>query len=150
MKPLPEYHVWNEARRRCHNPKCKDYPKYGARGISMCGEWRESFLAFISWMGPRPPGQTLERIDNNGNYCPENCRWATRKEQCLNSRRNHRLKLDGVTMTVSQWAGVSGIDESTIRSRIRRGWSVADTLRKPVQFHRCQPSSLPDPIISTK
>ena len=88
----PEYHSWYNAKTRCYNAKIKAYSNYGGRGISMCASWRRSFTKFLSDMGKRPPHTSLDRKDNDGNYTPGNCRWATRQVQRLNQRLALRQK----------------------------------------------------------
>lgn len=87
-----EYYIWNGMIRRCHNPKNKDYQRYGGRGIQVCERWRRDFSAFLVDMGPRPPNKSIDRINNDGNYEPLNCRWATAKEQRQNTRPRKRKK----------------------------------------------------------
>ena len=92
---------------------------YRARGITVCARWRASFEAFLADMGRMPEDKpTLDRIDNDGPYSPENCRWATRKEQCRNRKSNARVTIDGETMTKVEWVEKSGINPNTIQSRI--------------------------------
>lgn len=129
-----EYSIWLDMRRRCHNPKNKSYRYYGARGISVCPEWRKSFESFIGDIGSRPsPEHTLEREDNNKGYSPENCRWATRVEQAQNRRSNRVLTLNGESHYLSEWARLKGLTVQTLHNRLRRGWSTEKALTEPVK-----------------
>ena len=112
---------------RCTNPSHKDYLSYGGRGISVCQRWLK-FENFLEDMGARPKGFSLERINNNGNYCPSNCKWATRKEQQRNTRSNRILEHDGKRMCLAEWAEELGINHRTLRSRLQRGWTISETL----------------------
>ena len=114
---------------RCHNPNAPDYHNYGARGITVCKRWRNSFKAFIRDMGPRPgPEYTIEREDNDGNYTPSNCRWATRFEQENNKHSNCKLCHLGKTQTVAQWARELSIPPHTIYHRLSLGMSTSEVL----------------------
>lgn len=132
------YTIWLRMRQRCNSPSDQKYSDYGGRGICVCREWDKDYGAFKKWALANGYSETLtlDRADNNGNYCPENCRWATRKQQANNRRTNHRLTLDGETKTLSEWESVTGIKSLTILRRIRLGWSVEDALTTPVRRHK--------------
>lgn len=130
-KPSPEYRTWQGMIARCANPRSAYFSNYGGRGIKVCDRWLRSFDAFIADMGPRPSGLTIERIDNDGNYEPGNCRWATRTEQNRNSRNCHKLALNGVVMTTAEWARKLAVRSSLLRGRIHRGWSDERVLTEP-------------------
>ena len=118
---------------RCFNEKEVSYKNYGGRWISVCDEWRDSLPAFYDWAmanGYRE-GLTLDRIDVNGDYCPENCRWATDKEQANNKRNSAMVEINGEIKTLSEWAEHSGIRRTTLRRRLELGWDSSDLL-KPV------------------
>lgn len=117
----PVHKIWLGMRTRCSNPNARQYADYGGRGIKVCSRWDE-FLVFEKDMGPRPKGHTLERIDNDKDYTPENCKWATRKEQANNRRCNIKITYKGLTKTISQWSEETGLHRNTIDQRFRLGW----------------------------
>ena len=117
-----EYQTWGRIIQRCHNSKNKDYKHYGGRGIKVCDRWMKSFDMFLQDMGHRPLNMTsIDRIDNNGNYEPNNCRWANNKTQHNNSRNNRCFEFQGRTQTIAQWARDFGIKQCTLAHRIRKG-----------------------------
>lgn len=127
------YRVWSSAKQRCHNPTDDAYAYYGARGIVMCERWRESFEAFIEDMGPRPPGGTIDRRDNDGPYSPENCRWVTRRDQARNRRSSRPITWRGETRLMCEWSARLGIRVGTLSQRINgMGWSVERAFSTPV------------------
>ena len=128
---------WVAMIKRCTYPKHNSWPNYGGRGIVVCDRWLNSFSAFYSDMGPKPGNEyTLDRIDNNGPYSPENCRWATYRTQARNRRNTVILSCGGLIATLPQWAEMSGINHATLRSRLRKGWSHEDTILKPVEVRK--------------
>jgi hypothetical protein len=138
MRKDPLYAVWNAMRDRCHNPNNGAYGRYGGRGIKVCERW-EQFENFFADMGQRPsPQHSIDRIDNNGDYCPENCRWATRNEQGKNKRNNILLTIDGETRHYTEWADLFGISRSTVLKRIRKGWPDKDCLKpsRKATYHK--------------
>lgn len=118
---------------RCNDPGHSNYKYYGGRGIKVCERWKK-FENFYNDMGERPDGHTLERIDLNSDYCPENCRWITHKEQCNNRRSNRFIELDGERHTLQEWAIITGITRNTIEKRIDNyGWSIKKALTTPTR-----------------
>jgi len=130
LSRMPEYKVWSVMKDRCYNPQNPRYRLYGARGITVCARWRESVVHFIVDMGNRPKGGTLERIDNDKGYFPENCKWSSQMEQCNNRRGNVSATLNGKTQTIAQWYRElhPTIGLAAIYSRIRRGISPEQAL----------------------
>jgi hypothetical protein len=122
MHGTSTYSIWVSMIKRCHNPKDTQYPNYGGRGITVCSAWRDSFESFYADMGTRPNGMELDRWPNNdGNYEPGNVRWATRSQNGGNKRNSRWVTIGGETRTLTDWARVSGVQESVIEDRIRRG-----------------------------
>ncbi len=122
------YYVWQAMRRRCIETKNKDYSHYGGRGIVFDSRWND-FAVFLKEMKDTyREGLELDRIDNNGNYSKENCRWADRTTQTNNSRNNHYLEFQGERLTLAQWSRKLGINYSTIRARCQRGNSLQEIL----------------------
>lgn len=119
------------------DPKHAAYPNYGGRGIAVCERWLNSPQAFLDDMGMKPtPKHEIDRIDNDGNYEPGNCRWATRKENDRNRRNNRLLTLNGETLTLAEWAEHSGVPDDTLRHRLGVGWSVERAILTPVRRYR--------------
>lgn len=131
-----EYRLWSRIKERCYRVKHQHYKSYGARGIRMCDRWLLSFAAFLQDMGPIPEGGTIERIDVNGHYCPENCKWATNIEQQNNKRTNVKLTFNGKTQTAAQWARELGINRYRIYNRLNDGWSHEECLTSPVTANK--------------
>ena len=127
------YRIWMGMNKRCRDPQDHRWHNYGGRGIKVCDRWRESFVAFLEDMGESPsPQHSIDRIDNDGNYCPENCRWATMAEQRRNSRQNLYLEYQGERLTMSDWAKRLGMSKSTLHGRLKLGWTVEAALSSPV------------------
>jgi hypothetical protein len=121
MTDTPTWRSWKSMRDRCLNPSHKSFQRYGK--LTICSEWVDSFEAFYAAMGDRPDGTTLERIDNEKGYLPENCRWATPKEQAQNTRSNRYVSAHGQELLISEWAEKNGVGADTIYLRLKRGWS---------------------------
>lgn len=139
-----EYHVWTRMKSRCYDRRNPSWEHYGGRGIEVCDKWRYDFAAFLADMGRRPAiGYSIERINNDGNYEPSNCRWATAKEQANNRTTTLFVDFRGETKTLLEWADIVGIKYQSLISRIHlRGWSVDDALTKPiVTRHRRKPQA---------
>lgn len=124
----PIYNVWQRMIARCYGTYCTSYPRYGGRGIKVCDRWRNSFEAFLADMGERPSGTELDRIDNDGDYEPSNCRWVTRSQNSRNRSSSRFLTMNGVTLTVIEWAERLGLKAQAIYTRLYRGKSDAEAL----------------------
>lgn len=128
----PSLHkIWSHLRQRCQNPNDAAYASYGGRGITVCERWQK-FENFYADMGDRPKGKTLDRIDNSKGYSPENCRWATAKEQGRNKRNNVKFSYAGKELTLAEWGEITGVAYKTLHRRIRvYGWSIEKALTTP-------------------
>lgn len=128
------YRIWLQMKNRCYNTRTKRYPDYGGRGIKVCDEWLHDFQAFWDWSMTHGYADDLsiDRIDNNGSYTPDNCRWVTQFVQANNSRHCRMLTFKGETHSVSEWSRITGISRHTLSNRIHvYGWSVEKTLTVP-------------------
>lgn len=130
----PEYNIYYNMVARCYNRDNSHYKNYGGRGITMCDTWRDSFEAFYKDMGERPKGMTIDRIDNDKGYSPDNCRWASTIEQGRNKSTNFNITYKGVTRCMAEWSQHLGINHGTLRNRIlRNNWSVEKAFTTPVR-----------------
>ena len=128
------YHIWFDMKRRCYQKKNKRWKKYGGRGIKVCPEWLKNFQAFFDWAMANgyADNLTIDRIDLNGDYSPENCRWADNITQANNKSNNHYITYRGDTKTMMEWSRELNLNYSTLRRRIRAGWDVADAFERPI------------------
>lgn len=145
-KKTPEYKAWEDMKQRCYNKSNKAYKNYGDRGIGVCDKWKNSFSNFNRDMGPRPSkGWWLERVNNDEGYSPENCKWATAKEQANNRRDNINVEFCGRTRTVTEWAESLGLSPQKVLMRIYKGWEPLEALElketdkiienRPIEFN---------------
>lgn len=127
------YRIWQAMITRCNNLNQSEYKNYGGRGITVCDEWLHDFQAFYDWAMANgyDDSLTIDRIDNDGNYSPSNCRWATRKEQANNKSNNVLLAYCGITKTVAEWSEIQKIPARVINWRIKHKWSVEKALKTP-------------------
>jgi hypothetical protein len=135
------YTCWTCMKQRCLNPKNRSYAIYGGRGIKMCQRWigntpTEGFLNFLADMGERPRGMTLERINNNGDYEPSNCKWASRLEQSNNRRNVKFVTRDGLTLNLWDWGVRLFGSPKLIYGRLKLGWTLEDAMTRPVRVAR--------------
>ena len=130
------YGIWSDMRLRCYDEKNIAYHRYGGRGITICDEWKNDVKAFYDWATANgyKDSLTIDRIDNDGNYCPENCRWATVKEQASNRRSNILVTHNGKTQTTKKWANEVGTPYKVVWARMQKlGWSAERALTEPVK-----------------
>lgn len=129
------YQTWINMKTRCHTPTAWEYKNYGARGIIICEEWRHDFKVFYDWAMNHgyTDELTIDRIDNNGNYCPENCRWVDRVTQNRNQRNSRWITHNGETKHLFDWADEFGINRNTLAHRLKRGWSIEKSLETPTR-----------------
>lgn len=131
-----EFKCWTNMKKRCLNKNSKAYKHYGGRGITICKTWRDSFEAFYRDMGHKPKGYTLERVDNNGNYEPGNCKWANRKQQAKNRRVARLLTHNNRTENIADWSRITGLSTSAIDYRLKTGMTVSEALTTPKSVNR--------------
>ena len=127
------YRAYMAMMKRCYREKDQRYNRYGARGITVCGEWRNDKTKFFEWAlsNGYSEGLSLDRIDNDGNYCPENCRWVNSIIQANNRSTNKLVECKGETHTLAEWSRISGVPDNRISWRLKRGWDVEKSIFTP-------------------
>lgn len=136
MAGTAEHKIWCWMIKRCYCERDNNYKNYGGRGIRICDRWRgrDGFANFYADMGPRPSKKhSIERKNNDGDYCPENCVWATMVQQARNTRKNRRITFRGLTRTLVEWRDSTGLTTDTIRRRLKDGWPVELALTVPAK-----------------
>lgn len=136
----PTWNVWVGMIQRCSSASGKNLAGYFGRGIRVCDRWKD-FENFLADMGERPPGMQIDRIDNNGNYEPKNCRWSTPSANARNTRRNTVLTLNGVSLPVVAWAEKNGWPRHVISNRLKYGWPVERVLTEPIRRGKLTPTN---------
>lgn len=134
-----EYSIWKGMKTRCYNKNAQAYKNYGGRGIKVCNEWNNSFLQFFQDMGKRPtPKHTIERINNNMGYSPNNCKWIHKSKQNQNTRYNHFIKIDNQIKHLAAWLRYYKILPITYKTRVKRGWNKIDAITTPIntKYHK--------------
>lgn len=131
----PLHPIWNGIKVRCNDKNRHNYMNYGGRGITICDEWKDDFEAFYNWSISHgwKQGLSIDRIDNDKGYSPDNCRWTDAYVQANNSRHCHYITYNSETLTISQWARKIGLKPSTLNARIKSGWSIEKALTTPLQ-----------------
>lgn len=128
----PSFEVWTGMMKRCYNAAAINYSRYGGRGIKVCKRWHD-FPSFVSDMGDRPEGASIDRIDNDGDYEPSNCRWATAKEQGRNTSVNRIIEIDGVAKPLAEWCEEFGMVYHKVWARLNLGWTPLAALTTPIR-----------------
>jgi hypothetical protein len=128
------HYIWIEMRQRCANPKNPKFHHYGGRGITICESWQE-FEIFHKWSLETgyKEGLSIDRINNNESYAPNNCRWTTQSKQCNNTRRNKMVTYKGKSQSMADWSRELNVNYNTLRSRARNGWSIKDMFEVPME-----------------
>lgn len=128
------YRIYSSMKQRCYNPKRDNYKHYGGKGIKICDEWKKSFKAFYDWSMSNgyTNKMSIDRINVNGNYQPDNCRWISMFEQQSNKSTNTLLTYNGKTQILQRWAEETGLKSYRICTRLKRGWSVERALSEPI------------------
>lgn len=132
------YNIWQGIKARCFNKNLKGYKNYGGRGVIICNEWLANFMNFYNWSinNGYQDNLTIDRIDNNGNYEPNNCRWVDMKTQQKNRTNNNLITYNGKTLCLIEWERITGIKSNTIRERIKRGWTIKQALETPKRSNK--------------
>lgn len=138
MSKTKLYKRWEDIKKRCYNKNSYNYKNYGGRGIKVCDEWLNDFMNFYNWAMENGYEENLsiDRIDNNGDYEPNNCRWVDIKTQCNNRRSNHLITYKGKTQNVSQWCEELNVSRSMVEFRLRKGLSLDEIFTKPSRIHK--------------
>ena len=135
------FSIWRSMLTRCFNTNCKSYKYYGGKGIAVCAEWKSNFKSFYDWAinNGYAENLTIDRINTNGDYCPENCRWVSMRAQNLNKSCNRKITAFGETLTLSQWASHTGLCLTTLKSRLDKlGWSAEKALTTKKRNYKSQ------------